>query len=187
MSCLILTPILTAALLAVALPVRSGTGFMVPGQKSSSAPAGIILPVTEMRELLPDSVFFQGVRLPVQLRNSNGIQFSDGRYLLAALVDTSGHNTALEGRLACLLTEVPLEVGGQKLKPGAYGIHLDELHRFVITDIAAHPVIAANSEHDSILTRPRPLQIRSDRKVQSYRLYLERNYIFMSRLPGSIR
>lgn len=184
---LILAPIVTALVLAVAVPGRSGTELIASRQLSGTAPGGTLLSATEVDTLLPDAVFFQGMRLPVESRNSPGIRFPDGMYLLAALVDSSGHNTASGERLGCLLTEVPLDVNGHKLTPGAYGIDLDDRDRFIMMDIAAHRVFAASSEHDSVLLRPRPLQILLDPPTQHFRLYLGRNYISLSRVRTSLK
>ena len=40
--------------------------------------------------MLPASVYYKAQSAPTQLRNSTGIKFSDGYYVLATLVDTSG-------------------------------------------------------------------------------------------------
>jgi hypothetical protein len=174
---LIALRVVLTSLLAVSLP---GQNTMPRGSMAGAA----VVPAAEAHKLLPDAMFFQGKLLPVEPRNSEGILFPDGMYVLAALVDSSGHNTAAQGELGCLITEVPLNVNGHKLSAGVYGISLDH-HRFVMMDIAAHRVFAAAPERDSILFRPRPLQIVFDPQTRSYRLYLERNYIFISRIPIS--
>jgi len=40
-------------------------------------------------ETAPASVFYRGSRPTTQLRNSGGVKFADGFYVLATLVDTS--------------------------------------------------------------------------------------------------
>ena len=82
----------------------------------------VILPAVEVNKFLPDTVFFHGERMHVEPHNSEGVLFSDGMHLITALLDVSGHATDTdEERLACLLTEVPLDVDGHELEPGIYG------------------------------------------------------------------
>jgi hypothetical protein len=164
-------------------PVALTTSAQIAGTGLAGT---VILQAKEVHKLLPGTVFFQGSQLLVQFRNSQGVQFPDGKYLLAALVDSTGHNTGLEGCLGYLLTEVPLDLNGHRLKPGVYGMSLDNSRHFVIMDIAADRVFAARSERDSVLHRPKPLQILFDSRTHRHRLYLERNYVSISRLHDSL-
>ena len=73
-------------------------------------------------KIFPDRVFFRGQSAPVQLRNTGGVHFADDLYVLAGLVDSSGYSTSIREKYqAYLINEVTLEMGGQTLKPGAYG------------------------------------------------------------------
>ena len=54
-----------------------------------------ILKPADMQKLVPASVYYDGQSAPTQLRNSGGVKFADGHYVLATLVDTSGYSTAL--------------------------------------------------------------------------------------------
>jgi hypothetical protein len=185
----LLLRVVLSCLLAITLPASTGAQQVPLAPVPGTAPAhGAVLPAAEVNKFLPDSLFFRGQRLLIETRNSEGVLFPDGMYLLAALVDTSGHATgANSGSFACLLAEVPLDVNGHKLKPGIYGIDLDDHRRFVMMDIAAHRVFVASSERDSDLARPRPLQFLFDSRTQSYRLYLERSYVSISRRNRSAR
>src|SRR5207245_9245136 len=74
-------------------------------------------------KIFPERVFFRGQSAPVQFRNSGGVHFADDLYVLAAMLDSFGYSTAIHEKYqAYLLNEVTLEIGGQTLKPGAYGI-----------------------------------------------------------------
>ena len=155
---------------------------------STASSAEVILPAIEANKLLPDTFFFRGEQMFVESRNSEGILFPDGMHLLTSLLDASGRPTDInEEYLACLLTEVPLNVNGHELKPGVYGIGLDVRHRFVMMDIAAHRIFIADSERDSRLFRARPLQILSGSRTHSYRLYLGRNFVSLSRAIGGAK
>ena len=50
-----------------------------------------------------------------QLRNSGGVKFADGYYVLATLVDTSGYSTDIQAKYsAYLIAEVPVKIGGSE-------------------------------------------------------------------------
>jgi hypothetical protein len=148
----------------------------------------MILPSTEMSGLLPQTLFFRGQQMPVEPRNAEGIRFADGRYLLIAILDSSGHATNPDtGHLACILTEVPLAINKYRVGPGVYEVGLDSRHHFVIMDIAAQRIFAADSRHDLTLSRPRPLQIISASWAGGYRLYLGRDYVSISRASQGMK
>ncbi len=84
-------------------------------------------------KIFPDQVFFRGQVAPVQMRNTGGIRFGDDFYVLAGLVDNSGYSTSIRQKYqGYLITEVTLEMGGQKLAPGAYGVGFIAGNRFVV-------------------------------------------------------
>src|SRR5215469_4832245 len=90
-------------------------------------------------KIFPDQVFFRGQVAPVQMRNTGGIRFSDDVYVLAGLVDSSGYSSDLRQKYqAYLITEVVLEIGGQKLSPGAYGVGFLKDNQFVAMDLGGH-------------------------------------------------
>jgi len=129
-------------------------------------------------KLFPDHVFFRGQSAPVQLRNTGGVHFADDLYVLAGLVDSSGYSTAIKEKYqAYLLSEVRLEIGGQTLKPGSYGIGFVEGGKFVVMDLGANDVLQAASQKDTEMKRPVPLQILASPTAGSYRLYAGRDYV----------
>jgi hypothetical protein len=129
-------------------------------------------------KLFPERVFFRGQNAPVQFRNSGGVRFADDFYVLAAIVDNSGYSTGLREKYqAYLLNEVTLQIGGQTLKPGAYGFGFQEGGKFLIMDIGANDVLNAASQRDTELKRPVPLQVVASSTGGSYRLYAGRDYI----------
>jgi hypothetical protein len=140
----------------------------------------VILPSAEASKLLSAVMSFRGEWVCVELRNSSGIRFSDGMYLLTAVIDTSGHATGAHEK-AYFKTDVPLDVRGHKLKPGVYRVGLDDHDCFIVMDVAAHPMFAVDSQRDYRLLRPRPLQIRSRSPTSGYRFYLGRDYVTLSR------
>ncbi|MFP5226568.1 MAG: hypothetical protein ACLGXA_02980 [Acidobacteriota bacterium] len=140
-----------------------------------------ILHAPEASKLLPDAVYYAGKSANTQLRNSAGIKFADGRYVLAVLVDTSGYSTSVQEKYqGYLLNESAIDIGGKPLAPGAYGIGFAG-HRFVVTDIGAHDILQAPSQHDENLQRPMPLQIIAGDAAGHYRLCLGRDCVALSR------
>ena len=75
------------------------------------------------RNCLPASVYYKAQSAPTQLRNSTGIKFADGSYLLSTMVDTSGYSSDVAAKYqAYFITEVPLKFGSDNLPAGVYGV-----------------------------------------------------------------
>jgi len=153
---------------------------------SSSAAAGkeAVLKAPDIgAKLFPEQVFYRGKTAPAQLRNTGGVRFADGFYVLAGLVDTSGYSTSMREKYqAYLLNEVTLQIGGQQLKPGAYGIGFLNGGKFVVLDIGANDVFEVASKHDADMARPTPLQVTTTSTAGTYRLYAGRDYVEFSRV-----
>jgi hypothetical protein len=152
-----------------------------PAVEAGRPPAGqdAVLKATDITpKLFPEHVFFRGQVAPAQLRNTGGVHFADDLYVLAGLVDSSGYSTAIKEKYqAYLLTEVNLEIGGQTLKPGAYGFGFLAGSKFVLMDVAANNLIEAAGQRDAEMKRPVPLQVLASSTAGSYRLYVGRDYI----------
>jgi hypothetical protein len=129
-------------------------------------------------KLLPETVFFRGQVAPTQLRNSGGVRFADDLYMLVALVDNSGYSTSVREKYqAYLLTEAPLDFGGQTLPVGAYGCGFLNGGKFVVLDLAAHDLFQVSSQRDAELKRPVPLQMTGAGSSGTYRLYFGRDFV----------
>lgn len=159
------------ALATMAAPVR------MAAQQGSDT----VLKPADVQKLLPASVYYAGQSAPTQLRNSGGVKFADGHYVLAALVDTSGYSTGIAAKYqGYFITEVPLRIAGQNLPTGVYGIGFIADNKFVVTDVGANEVLTVNSSNDTEMQRPRPLEIVAD-SVGGFRLYAGRNYVSLTR------
>jgi hypothetical protein len=129
-------------------------------------------------KLFPERVYFRGQTAPAQLRNTGGVHFADDLYVLAGLVDSSGYSTAIREKYqAYLLNEVTLEIAGQTLKPGAYGIGFLNGGKFVVMDLGANDVLQVASQRDAEIKRPVPLQVLASSTAGSYRLYVGRDFV----------
>jgi hypothetical protein len=140
-----------------------------------------ILKPAELTKLIPQTVFYRGQSASTQIRNSSGIKFADGFLVLTAMVDTSGYSTGIQAKYqAYFITEVPIQVGGQSLAPGAYGIGFIEGNKFLVTDLGAHELLTVATTTDSEIKHPMPLQILAD-SGGGFRLYAGRSYVVLTR------
>jgi hypothetical protein len=164
-----------ATLMALWLPA----GIRLEAQSASPKPdKDTVLGAADISpRLFPEAVFFRGQAAPVQMRNTGGVHFTDDLYVLAGIVDNSGYSSGIRQKYqAYLLTEVSLEIGGQKLKQGAYGIGFVENGRFVVMDLAANDLLQCASQRDAEIKRPVPLQVVATAKG-TYRLYMGRDFV----------
>jgi len=140
-----------------------------------------VLKPADTQKLLPAAVYYKAQSAPTQLRNSGGVKFADGYYLLATLVDTSGYSSDVAAKYqAYFITEVPSKSGGQSLPAGVYGVGFIADNKFVITDVGAHDLVTTSYATDDGLKRPMPLQVMTD-PVGGFRLYAGRKYVTFSR------
>ncbi len=140
-----------------------------------------VLQPAALQSLIPATVFYRGQTTTTELRNSGGVKFGDGYYVLATLVDTSGYSNAVQSKFqAYFITEVPIRVNGMKLEAGVYGIGFIAGGKFVVTDVGSHDVLRVDSVTDSSLKRPRPLDVLAE-PGGKFRLYEGRTYVVLSR------
>ncbi len=132
---------------------------IVLAQAPAHAATAKILDRTAAGKIMPATVFFRGQTAPTQARNSGGVHFANGKYMLAALVDTSGYSTEVKQKYqGYLLTEVTLDFGGHHLAPGAYGFGFIGHHRFVVLNIGGEQIMET-SWHAFVGNRPVPLEV----------------------------
>ena len=154
------------------------TARAVPAQPSPEA----ILQPADAAKILPDAVFFRGQSASVQKRNSSGVRFADGMYVLTALVDNSGYSTGVKEKYqAYFITEAPLTIDGHPLPAGVYGVGFIAGNHFVVMDVGAHDLFTATSLHDEKLPRPRPLLILPADTAGAYRLCFGRDCVGFER------
>ena len=165
---------LLSASIALAALIASGSIVAQSGGSTVLAPA-------DLGKLFPASVYYLGQTAMAQLRNSGGVKFADGHFVLASLVDNSGYSTGVAAKYqGYLITEIPLKIEGQRLAAGAYGFGFLDGGKFLVTDLGGHDVFTANSAADAVMKRPRPLQVTAD-PAGGFRLYSGRNYVRFDR------
>jgi hypothetical protein len=135
-----------------------------------------VLSADEIRKVVPATYFFRGQSAPVQLRNSAGFSGPDGMLVLAGLVDTSGYASDVQAKYqGFLITEVNLDVEGNKLQPGEYGFGFSPEGKFLVMDVGAHDLFSVAGKIDEKLARPVPLKIVAD--GDAYRLYAGKKWV----------
>ena len=162
-----------AGMLAVAV-------LAAPGMMKAQAAGDTVLKPAELQKLLPAAVYYRGQTATTQLRNSGGVKFADGYYVLATMADTSGYSSEIASKYqAYFIAEVPIKVNGQNLAAGVYGIGFVG-GKFLVTDVGGHDVLTANVAQDANLKRPVPLEVKAE-PAGGYRLYAGRKYVSFTR------
>jgi hypothetical protein len=139
-----------------------------------------VLTVADATKLLPPAVYFKGQSATTQLRNSGGVKFADGFYVLAVMVDTSGYSSDIQQKYqAYLIAEAPLKIEGHALPAGIYGVGFVADNKFVVLDVGAHDLFSVSSHKDEALKRPMPLKVTADNGA--FRLYAGRSYVSFAR------
>ncbi|HWA95114.1 MAG TPA: hypothetical protein VG844_10990 [Terracidiphilus sp.] len=157
------------------------TAAIVLAPLGALAQSATVLKPADTQKLLPASVYYKGQSATVQVRNSGGVKFADGYYMLAMLVDTSGYSSDVAAKYqAYFITEVPLKIEGKTLPAGIYGVGFIGNNKFVITDVGAHDIFSVSYKTDSEIKRPRPLEVMTD-PAGGFRLYEGRKYIQFKR------
>lgn len=153
---------------------------VLPCANANPAGSETALKATEItNKIFPDQVFFRGQVAPVQMRNTGGVHFTDDTYVLAGLIDNSGYASDIRQKYqAYFISEVTLDMGGQKLAPGAYGVGFVQ-GKFVVMDLGAHDLFRADASRDADMKRPVPLQVVG--ASGKYRLYAGREFVELAR------
>jgi len=173
-------PWMLLALVALSLSLPAKTNAADVASSAAS-----VLNAADAAKVIPATVFFRGQVASVQARNSGGVKLPDGMLVLCALVDTSGYSTAVQQKYqGYFITEVALDINGQTLKPGAYGVGFIEGTKFIVMDLGAHDLFTVSGNRDAALKRPTPLQVLADSTPGHYRLYINRNYVVFAPSPG---
>jgi hypothetical protein len=154
--------------------------FMVPGSMMAQGTDTVLKPA-DMQKLLPAAVYYRGQSATTQLRNSGGVKFADGYFVLATLVDTSGYSTGIAAKYqAYFVVEEPIKIGGENLAAGVYGVGFVVENKLVVTDIGGHDVLTVTTGTDEGFKRPTPLQVTAD-PAGGFRLYAGRRYVSFSK------
>ena len=149
---------------------------LVPALLSAQQAKPGVLGADELKRVVPATYFFRGQSASVQLRNSAGFRVSDGKLVLAGLVDTGGYASDVQEKYqGFLITEVKLNIEGSELAPGEYGFGFSKDGKFLVLDVGANSLFSVSSHADAELRHPTPLKMVP--AAGDYRLYEGRNWI----------
>lgn len=154
--------------------------MMTPGTIKAQG-GDTVLKADDAKKMLPEKVYYKAQSATTQSRNSGGVKFADGYFVLATMVDTSGYSSDVSSKYqAYFITEVPIKVGGENLPAGVYGLGFIAGDKLVVTDVGAHDVLTVSTATDEGFKRPTPLQVVAD-PAGGFRLYAGRRYVIFSR------
>src|SRR5438094_2438675 len=152
----------------------------------AQAPKAGVLSAEDLKRIVPTAYFFRGQSASVQLRNSVGFSSSDGKLVLAGLVDTSGYAADVQAKYqGFLITEVKLNVEGTELAPGQYGFGFSKANKFLVMDVGANDVLSVSAKLEDRLAHPVPLKIVED--GGGYRLYAGRKWVTLKAQSSPIQ
>jgi hypothetical protein len=138
-----------------------------------------VLSATQIQAVFPATVYFGGQMTTVQMRNAAGVRWNEGKQTLFGMVDAGGYSSGMRDRYQFyILTDVPIDIDGKHLLPGAYGAGFLADQGFEVMDLGGKELFHAAVQHDSGMRRPRPLQVTS--AANHYRLYLGRDFVDFS-------
>ena len=95
----------------------------VSAAQSASSKGVILVSDQRLKQLLPATVFIDGENVPTQERNAALVQLTDGKVLLASLIDTAGYSSAYQEKYAgVLLSQTGFIIGSKSFTAGAYAM-----------------------------------------------------------------
>jgi len=155
--------------------------FAIPGQIAAQHGSETVLAAASAQKLMPATVRYHKQAVPIQMRNTAGVQFADGNRMLAGLTDRSGWSPAEEGAKfqAYLKTDVPLRMDGKLLPRGEYAIAFSA-KILEIEDLNGRSVMMPKAGMDAEMKRPMPLDVTIN-PGGGYRLYCGRQFVVFTR------
>ena len=141
-----------------------------------SAEEVAVLSGDELNKIVPTGFYYEGLAAPTQMRNAAAVKFGTRRFVIVALVDTSGYATSVRERYeGFFITDSRIQVGRAEVAPGAYGFGFTADNNMNIFDVGGNQLHSIVAVKDSQLTAPRPLAfVKSGEEL---RLYRGRNYV----------
>ena len=87
-------------------------------------------------------MYYKGQSAPAQLRNSGGVKFADGSFVLATLVDNSGYASDVAAKYqAYFVTEVAIKLAARTCPRAFMAWASSAGDKFVVTDVGGHDVL----------------------------------------------
>jgi hypothetical protein len=135
-----------------------------------------VLSGDDLNKVVPTGFYYEGLAAPTQMRNAAAVRFGAKRFVIVALVDTSGYATSVRERYeGFFITDSRIQVGRAEVAPGAYGFGFTADNKMNIFDVGGNQLHSVVAARDDQLTGPRPLAfVKSGEEL---RLYRGRNYV----------
>lgn len=138
-----------------------------------------ILTGAELTRVVPTGFYFQGLSAPTQVRNAAAARFGKDRYVIAALVDTSGYSADVRAKyVGFFITDSEIMLNGEFLLPGAYGFGFGTEGKMTVMNLAGKDLLSVAVINDKELKRPRPLTMVTD--SNGVRLYNGKDYVIIA-------
>lgn len=135
-----------------------------------------VLEGAALTRVVPTGFYYQGLSAPTQMRNAAAARFGEKRYLIAALVDTSGYAADVRAKYeGFFITDSPIQINGMDLNVGAYGFGLSSDGKLQILDLAGNQILSTTTTKDNELKRPRPLMMT--KAGDGLRFYNGKDYV----------
>lgn len=138
-----------------------------------------ILSDSALTKIVPASFYFAGQSAETQMRNASAARIGKNRFVIAALVDTSGYSTEISGKYeGFFITDSPVTIGNKMLGTGAYGFGFSSDGKINFFDLSSRQILSVATAKDAEMKRPRPLMMTSEAK--GIRLYKGKSYVVIA-------
>jgi len=136
-----------------------------------AAEEALMLDGEALTRVVPGSFYFEGRSGPTQMRNAAAVRFGEKRYVIVALVDTSGYSSDVRAKYeGFFITDSRVAFGDKELAAGAYGFGVTKESKFNIFDVGGNLLLSVPGSKDSATRTPRPLALlKDDGGVRFYR------------------
>jgi hypothetical protein len=143
---------------------------------TAGAQDAVILTQDQIEKIVPSNFYFEGQVGPTQMRNAAAVRFGEKQHFIAALVDTSGYASNIQGKYeGFIITGAPVNIGGVVLPTGAYGFGFTKDSKLNIFDVGGKQLHSLAAAVDTRTTSPRPLIIA--KAGSDIRLYKGRTFV----------
>jgi hypothetical protein len=147
--------------------------------KSAAAQGVTILEGDDLKKVLPNSFYFEGLSGPTQSRNAAAVRLGDKRHVIIGMIDTAGYSTDVRAKYeGFFITDSKISLGGKDLATGAYGFGVTKEGQLNIFDLGGKLVLNVDAPKDSELKAPRPLTLT--KTADGVRMYRGKNYVVIA-------
>lgn len=138
-----------------------------------------VLGSDDLNRVVPAGFYFEGRSGPTQMRNAGAVRFGEKRYVIAALVDTTGYSSDVQAKYeGFFITDSKITVGGSEVASGAYGFGFSKDGKLNLYDLSGNQAKSVAAVKDSELRNPRPLMMVKG--ADGVRFYHGRHFVILA-------